>query len=138
MDDSRASGVVVCCAGILISDGRVLLGKRTSTRSAYPNVWDVPGGRSEAGELLEETLIRELEEELGIRAIHPTYHSKLQITGNSRGLECHLFLVAAWEGVPINRAPDEHSEIGWFTMEEVLRLDLATSAYLPIFRPLLS
>lgn len=36
-------------------------------------VWRVPGGRTEHGEKLEETLIREMEEETGIKFENPVF-----------------------------------------------------------------
>jgi hypothetical protein len=40
--------------------------------------------------------------------------------------------VTAWSGTPCNRQPHEHSAIGWFTLPQVAKLDLAAPAYLPI------
>jgi ADP-ribose pyrophosphatase YjhB (NUDIX family) len=54
-------------AGIAIRDGNVLL-----VASSYPShpmpLWNLPGGRVAAGELLEETVLRETHEETGLRA----------------------------------------------------------------------
>ena len=50
--------------GVLILNHKILLGKRMPDR-LYPDIWDIFGGHIEDGETLEETLIRELEEELG-------------------------------------------------------------------------
>ena len=56
--------VVVACA-LVDADGRVLIAERPAGRS-MAGLWEFPGGKVEAGERPEETLIRELEEELGI------------------------------------------------------------------------
>jgi 8-oxo-dGTP diphosphatase len=56
--------LVVACALIDI-DGRVLIAERPPGRS-MAGLWEFPGGKIEAGERPEETLIRELKEELGI------------------------------------------------------------------------
>ena len=48
--------------GAIVSDGQVLLLKRENRWSGV--FWDVPGGRMEGGEDIEETLRRELREEL--------------------------------------------------------------------------
>ncbi len=53
-------------AGIAISQGRVLCQK--STREPENIFWFLPGGRAELGERTEETLCREVQEELGEEA----------------------------------------------------------------------
>jgi mutator protein MutT len=59
------------CVGALVARSErgvsILLGHRAATRPFFPNVWDVPGGHCEPGELPEQTLVRELQEEIGIR-----------------------------------------------------------------------
>ncbi len=53
--------------GIAIRDGSLLM-----VASRYPNhrepLWNLPGGRQLPGELLSETVVRELFEETGLRA----------------------------------------------------------------------
>lgn len=56
----------VVCAAIMIRDGCILLTKRSATRRWFPGVWGLPGGHHESGETLDQTLKRELSEELGI------------------------------------------------------------------------
>lgn len=55
--------------GILVKDGKVLLGLRHPDRESFPDVWDVPGGHIEPGESPHRALRRELWEELGIDAV---------------------------------------------------------------------
>jgi 8-oxo-dGTP diphosphatase len=56
--------IVAACA-LVDSDGRVLLAQRPEGKS-MAGLWEFPGGKVEAGETPEATLVRELEEELGI------------------------------------------------------------------------
>lgn len=56
--------LVAACA-LLDRDGRVLIAQRPEGKS-LAGLWEFPGGKVETGETPEETLIRELAEELGI------------------------------------------------------------------------
>src|SRR5712691_9994780 len=57
--------VLVAACALVDADGRVLIAQRPAGRS-MAGLWEFPGGKVEEGERPEETLIRELEEELGI------------------------------------------------------------------------
>lgn len=53
----------VRAAALIVRDGRVLLNGLSSV-----DVWMLPGGTGEFGESSEQTLVRELREELGVEA----------------------------------------------------------------------
>ncbi len=55
---------VAACA-LIDTDARVLIARRPAGKP-MAGLWEFPGGKVEAGERPEETLIRELKEELGI------------------------------------------------------------------------
>ena len=57
--------VLVAACALVDSDGRVLIAQRPEGK-AMAGLWEFPGGKVEPGENPEETLIRELAEELGI------------------------------------------------------------------------
>ena len=56
--------LVAACA-LLDQDGRVLIARRPEGK-AMAGLWEFPGGKVEPGERPEETVIRELREELGV------------------------------------------------------------------------
>jgi 8-oxo-dGTP diphosphatase len=57
--------VLVAACALVDADGRVLIAQRPAGKT-MAGLWEFPGGKIEAGERPEDTLIRELEEELGI------------------------------------------------------------------------
>jgi 8-oxo-dGTP diphosphatase len=118
-------------AALIIRSKKILLGQRSSTREYYPNVWDVFGGHVEPGEEQEQTLVRELEEELGITPTQWTYLETFSEPSDQ--LTLHLYLVSAWTGTPLNRQPEEHCAIGWFTLTEASELHLADPIYPTLF-----
>jgi len=56
---------VVVVAGILWREGRVLAVQRPEGKP-QAGFWEFPGGKVEEGEALEDALVREFEEELGL------------------------------------------------------------------------
>ena len=57
--------VLVSACALIDPDGRVLIAQRPPGK-AMAGLWEFPGGKVEPGERPEQTLIRELKEELGI------------------------------------------------------------------------
>ncbi len=125
-------------AGLLCCQGRVLLGKRSARRLAYPGVWDLPGGHMEAGEAAEQALVRELREELGVTATQWREWAVLRAPAmgdeTAHMLCVHLFLVTQWDGKPRNLLPDEHDAVEWFTVDDAAKLTLAHADYPSLFR----
>lgn len=125
--------------GLLCRQGRLLLGKRSARRRAYPGVWDAPGGHVEVGETAEHALVRELREELGVTATEWRELAVLRAPAmdaedaGAHALRVHVFLVTDWCGEPRNLAPDEHEALAWFTLEATTQLTLAHAEYPRLF-----
>ena len=91
----------------------VLLVKRMPQRRVYPDLWDLPGGHIEGEESEEEALRREAHEELGVDLAG--YRRLGTVLDPVEPADITVFAVSDWKGELRNAAPDEHSEIGWFT-----------------------
>ncbi|ODS37765.1 MAG: hypothetical protein A7315_03730 [Candidatus Altiarchaeales archaeon WOR_SM1_79] len=113
------------CGGILIKDGKILLGKRKKDR-LYPDIWDIFGGHIEPNETKEVTLQRELKEELGIKVKDYEYLESYQDKEPTFGYDYvhHIYLIHSWEGTPTNKNEDEHESIRWFSKDEAKNLKM--------------
>lgn len=115
-----------------LRDGnRVLLCHRSAQRPRYPDVWDLPGGHVEPGELPGASLVRELREELGIDIALPMGPPMHEIHADA--VDMQIWLIETWKGTPANVAPGEHDAIAWFTEDELGELSLAHDTYLAMF-----
>ena len=122
MSEASASirGVPKIVTGALVREGRVLLVHRSSSRAAYPDVWDLPGGHIETGESELCALSRELHEELDVHiSVNSCVHLCRLIGGAGRSVLLSVWLVGQWQGTPTNVAPEEHDDIRWFAAREL-------------------
>ncbi|MEH6414060.1 NUDIX domain-containing protein [Pseudomonas sp. CGJS7] len=106
---ASAEGVPMVGA-VLIRDGRLLLGLRNAHKRLAPNCWDILGGHVEAGETLEQALVRELQEEAGILA---TGYAQLGDPLPWAGASLTVYRVDAWQG-EATMLGDEHVRLQWF------------------------
>lgn len=120
--------------GLLLRQSRVLMVRRSAQRSTWPGCWSFPGGHVESGESLNQALIRELSEEIGIVPTGWTELAKLESRRQSKRF--HVYLVTAWSGEP-TLLGDEHSESCWIEPLQAAELpDLALDSYPSLFRTL--
>jgi 8-oxo-dGTP pyrophosphatase MutT (NUDIX family) len=126
-------------AALIVQADRILLGLRSPGRALYPSVWDMFGGHVEPGEGPLQTLVRELQEELGITPTAWTFLETLTLSLPSLVAEepdemiVHLYRVTEWTGSLLNRQPEEHSTIGWFSLKGAAALPLADPMYPTLF-----
>jgi 8-oxo-dGTP diphosphatase len=92
--------VTVAACALIDADGRVLLAQRPEGKP-MAGLWEFPGGKVELGETPEQTLIRELQEELGI-AVKEACLAPLTFASHSY-LEFHLlmplYICRRWDGI---------------------------------------
>ena len=133
--------VLVAACVLIDPEARVLIARRPEGKS-MAGLWEFPGGKIEAAERPEETVIREMREELGI-AIKETCLTAFIFASHSYP-EFHLlmplFLCRRWEGIA---QPREGQEIAWVRPKDLaLRPDrypmpAADLPLIPMLRDLL-
>jgi 8-oxo-dGTP diphosphatase len=131
MTEHLAHGPHQVVAGLLVASHEVLLCHRSANRRWYPNVWDLPGGHIEEDESPPQTLVRELDEELGIAVPEPTGPAFARL--QHQDFECRIWIVREWKGVP-HLTSDEHDDLAWWPPDAIADLSLATEAYRPLLR----
>ncbi len=116
------SPLLVVAAALIDADGRVLVQQRPPGGS-MAGLWEFPGGKLEPGETPEAALIRELEEELGIRT-HASCLAPATFASESLGdkhLLLLLYVCRKWEGVAQAR---HATALQWVRPAQMYALDM--------------
>ena len=103
--------VLVAACALIDADGRVLLAQRPQGKS-MAGLWEFPGGKVETGERPEQSLIRELREELGI-VVKEECLAPLTFASHAYPdfhLVMPLYVCRRWEGIV---EPREKQALKW-------------------------
>ncbi|GAA1024403.1 hypothetical protein Aple_038240 [Acrocarpospora pleiomorpha] len=106
---------------ILVRDGHVLLAQRQGTGYA-DGWWNVPSGHLEEGETIDQAVIREAREEVGVglrladlRFVHLCHFRNPEGEGRIGA----FFEATMWTGEPINAEPHKCAQIAWFPFDQL-------------------
>jgi 8-oxo-dGTP diphosphatase len=113
--------VEVVGAIIRNDQGEILCALR-SPKMSLPNLWEFPGGKIDPGETPQESLVREIREELGCeiqvgKKVEDTLHDYPGITVRLITFEARII-----KGTP---HPREHAELRWVKVDELESLKWA-------------
>jgi 8-oxo-dGTP diphosphatase len=119
---SARHGVVIDVHALLLSDGRILLGRRQNT-GYEDGSWHVPAGHLEPGESVVAALRREAREELSVevaadavKLVHVMHRA-----GAGGGRMAVFFLVREWSGEIRNVEPHKCGSLRWFRVDDLPR-----------------
>lgn len=117
--------MVIGVLGLAINDkGEFLLTQRHEPHDpAVHGLWQLPGGGMEFGESPEQTLAREMQEELGVsaRILSPLPIAKTSVrAGTDFGFHVTLltYLISIDSQTP-KIADEETAAYGWYTLDQV-------------------
>jgi 8-oxo-dGTP diphosphatase len=110
-------------AAVIEEKGRVLIARRKPGRH-MAGKWEFPGGKVEPGETPEQSLERELMEELAIHARIGEFLLGTFFEGDGVSLELLVYRAERVSGEP---ALIEHEAICWVRPDELSGYDLADS-----------
>lgn len=104
----------VGCWGLITNDqGQVLLLKKKG--SGY---WERPGGQVEKGEAIEDCILREIEEETGIKVKIVGQAEVDQFISDEHWI-VFSFRLEHISGVATNKEPELHDDVRWFPLSDL-------------------
>lgn len=112
---------LLVAAGVVRDDqGRILLAQRPPGKH-LAGTWEFPGGKCESGETPQEALVRELDEELGIRVESSAPLLSLTHAYSEKTVRLLLREVCSWSGQPVGR---EGQPLRWARLDEMADLPM--------------
>jgi ADP-ribose pyrophosphatase len=105
----------------ILDDGRIVL-VRQYRYAVSDYVWELPAGRRDPGETPEAGALRELEEEVGLRARALEPLATFWTTPGFCDELMHLFRATSLEEVEARPEPDERIEAARFSLEDALAM----------------
>ncbi|MFH8625573.1 NUDIX domain-containing protein [Streptomyces vietnamensis] len=114
-------------AAVIVHDkvtNRVVLLQRSENAKFAQGMWDLPVGKSEPGEPVTETAVRELYEETGL-TVKPESLKVAHIIHGAWDVEAPngfltvVFAAEEWTGEPENREPRKHSQVRWVDTDAI-------------------
>lgn len=108
-------------AAVAFQDGKVLVARRASGEK-LAGMWEFPGGKLEPEETVQQCIVRELAEELGVRASAGAVLAESTYT--YEGGAIHLIAVEVLLHESSLRL-SVHDECKWVTLGSLLEMELA-------------
>ena len=115
----------IVVAAVIVRRRRVFLAKRAADKIIAPGKWHLPGGHVEFGEQPEEALMRELNEEFGMRVrVGPPIHAFSYVSGDTHSIGIAYRAQFAGPARALRWDPHDTEAIAWVS-------ELELDAYLP-------
>ena len=116
--------------GVIRKGNKYLLTKRIHNDKRFHGKWQFPGGGLEFNENIEECLVREIKEELGIEIKKYTFMPKIfeVVRKDWHGLLAVFLCEAPSDNINIV-IDGEASEYGWFALDQIKKLDCLSLTY---------
>lgn len=110
--------IIEVCAAIIINNNKILLTQRGY--GEYKDKWEFPGGKIEENETKEETIIREIKEELDASIKVEKFLTKVEYDYTSFYLKMNVFIASLTSSHLLFK---EHESYKWIDVSELNDLD---------------
>lgn len=122
MNDKGVEFAVATKAVVYDQEGKYLILKKSSIEDINPNTYDLPGGRVEFGEKLEESVVREVKEETGFDIKPKKVFNAWTFVKNDMFQLTGIDFLSELVGGDL-KLSDEHDSAIWMSLEEVVEND---------------
>lgn len=110
--------IIEVCAAVIINNNKILLTQRGY--GEYKDKWEFPGGKIEENETKEETIIREIKEELDATIKVEKFLTKVEYDYTSFYLKMNVFITSLTSSHLLFK---EHESYKWIDVSELNDLD---------------
>jgi 8-oxo-dGTP diphosphatase len=128
----------VAITAIVVRDGKYLITRRATSKKRFPGMWTVPGGKMETDDylklpkdtehywynVLEQTLRREVKEEVGIKIDNIAYVTSLATVHADGSPSLVISCMADYVSGKIKLQPEENDEFAWVSLKEAKKYKL--------------
>jgi len=122
---------IVLVKGIVIKDGKYLIAKRSTKEIQEGGKWSIPGGKVELRtkesdfDVLEETLKREIKEEVDIEIEEPPHYlQSISFVRVDNAPVIGTLFLCKWKSGKVKPLED-HVKVNWVSIDELKNYDLA-------------
>jgi 8-oxo-dGTP pyrophosphatase MutT (NUDIX family) len=133
----------VVTTAIIVKDGKYLITRRAASKKRFPKKWTVPGGHFETKDyvdlpkdtqdywynVLERTLRREVQEEVGLEIDNIIYVTSLAALHEGKNPSLVISCVADWVSGEVKLQEDETDQFAWVSLDEAKDYDLIDGIY---------
>lgn len=138
MSQNNLPQVLVISRGLIRFKNKYLFIKRHHRDSYSPDKWELPGGKLDIGETIEQNLTRECLEEVGLKLkiirTDLAVVNEIGKTGKYLGLLAITILGLLESNTSTVNISEEHTEHKWLSLKGAKKLDLTPASSLLIKR----
>jgi 8-oxo-dGTP diphosphatase len=125
MKNCKNSVYLIVEAIIKDKDNKILLLKRSENNRFFVDMWQLPGGKVELGENVQDAIKREISEETSCNSNKMSVNKVLSFKENFNGFKGTIFLMVFDVECNIKvKLSEDHNEFGFFSEKEIKKMSI--------------